>query len=106
MSVLRKIDAMHKLFGISPGKRCGDCQHLRTYQQGQRRWFKCELYGTSASVATDWVKKWDACGLFDKPAPKGYRQIIKTLTNDPKKIMPIMGQIDMFGGIVDGHQTD
>lgn len=102
--VLRKIDAMHKLFGTTPGKRCGDCPHLRTYQHGQRRWFKCVVYGTSASIATDWVKKWEACGLFDKPVPKGYRQIIRTLTNDPKKILPVEGQIDMFGGVTNDRQ--
>lgn len=101
--VVRKIAAMHKLFGVTPGQKCGDCPHLRTYQHGYTRWFKCEIYGTSASVSTDWVKKWQACGLFNKPAPKGYTSIIRTLTSEPKKIMPVEGQIDMFGGVTGEH---
>ena len=96
----RKIHAMHRLFGVTEGKKCGDCPHLLTYKQGDRRWFKCRLYGTSASIATDWVKKWTACGLFDKPAPKNHRAIIRTLINDPKRILPVEGQIDMFEGDV------
>lgn len=94
--ILRKIDAMHKLFGVTPGKKCGECHHLTTYQQGLRRWFKCDIYGQPSSVATDWRKKWQACGLFDRPAPKGYRKIIKTITRKPSEMLPIDGQIDMF----------
>ena len=95
----RKIAAMHKLFGVTPGQKCGDCPHLLTFRQS-RSWFKCEIYGDTRS---DWVKKWPACGLFNKPAPKGYRSIIRTLMSDPKKIMPVEGQIDMFGGLTDGN---
>ena len=91
----RKIAAMHKLFGTTPDKRCGECPHLRTHQHGMRRWFKCEIYGESASVSTDWVKKWPACGLFDKPAPNGYTSIIRTLKSDPKRFEPVEGQIPM-----------
>lgn len=101
--VLRKIDAMHKLFGVTPGEKCGDCVHLCSFRQS-RSWFKCAIYGNTRSVSSDWVKKWPACGLFNKPAPKGYRQIIRTLTNDPKKILPVEGQIDMFGGVTNDRQ--
>lgn len=91
----RKIAAMHKFFGTTPDKKCGDCPHLHTYRHGTKRWFKCEIYGESASVSTDWVKKWLACGLFDKPAPKGYTSIIRTLKSDPKRFEPVEGQIPM-----------
>lgn len=96
----RKIEAMHKLFGITPGQKCGDCPHLRIYEQS-RRWYKCSIYGCTRSASSDWAKKWQACGLFGKPAPKGYTSIIKTLLSDPKKLLPVEGQIDMFGGTVE-----
>lgn len=95
-----RIDAMHKLFGVTPGEKCRDCPHLLTYEHGRRRWFKCSIYGTSPSTASDWAKKWPACGLFDKPAPKGYQKLIKMIKSDSKKIMPIEGQIDIFGGVI------
>lgn len=98
----RKIEAMHKLFGVTPGQKCGDCPHLLTFKQS-RSWFKCEIYGDTRSVSSDWVKKWPACGLFNKPAPKGYTSIIRTLMRDPKKIMPVEGQLDIFGGVTDGN---
>lgn len=91
----RKIAVMHKLFGITEGMKCGDCVYLLTFQQS-RRWFKCSVYGCTHSVSSDWTKKWTACGLFNKPVPKGYSSIIRTLRNNPKKIEPVDGQIDIF----------
>lgn len=61
---LRKIDAMHHLFGEIEGKRCADCEHLckKTYN---KTYYKCECYGESNSEATDWAKSWTACGLIE-----------------------------------------
>lgn len=61
---LRKIDVMHHLFGKVEGKRCADCPHLckNVYN---RTYYKCDCYGQSNSVATDWAKSWTACGLID-----------------------------------------
>lgn len=97
----RKIAAMHQLFGVDPkGRVCGECQHL-CYNEQSRRWYKCHIYGNTASASSDWAKKWLACGMIDRPAPSGrnYRAIIRVLTNDPKPLEPLEGQIDMFGGI-------
>ena len=62
---IRKIDLMHQKFGVCPGKRCGDCSNMVEHMY-DKKYYKCRHYGLSASEATDWVKKWDACGLFDK----------------------------------------
>ena len=65
-TTVKKIDAMHMLFGTCADRKCADCDHLcsRIYD---RRYYKCELYGDSASEATDWAKSWTACGLIDDP---------------------------------------
>lgn len=86
---LRKIDAMHNLFGESPGKKCRDCPHLfrRTYD---RTYFKCEVYGASCSAATDWAQGWNACGLIDGDHWRWYqiRQrhscVVNMLKHEPK----------------------
>lgn len=68
--VLRKIDAMHERFGIGIGQ-CGDCPHFRSFLLG-KRYFKCAVYGITHSEATDWRKKFTACGLIDKEKPDRY----------------------------------
>jgi len=45
-----------------PDTQCRSCQHLIC--GGRIRFFKCALYGDSASEATDWRKKWPACGAY------------------------------------------
>ena len=62
--MLRKIEAMHSLFGTDPSHRCADCDHLCSHLYN-RRYYKCEIYGDSNSEATDWAKSWVACGLID-----------------------------------------
>ena len=100
---LRKIDAMHNLFGESPGKKCRDCPHLfrRTYD---RTYFKCEVYGASCSAATDWAQSWNACGLIDGDHWRWYqiRQrhscVVNMLKHEPKGLKlheECEGQINM-----------
>jgi len=62
--MLRKIDKMQALFGVTPGKKCRDCNHLKG---GVNEYRKCECYGDSSSEATDWALRYDACGLWNKP---------------------------------------
>lgn len=86
---LRKIDAMHNLFGESPGKKCRDCPHIfrRTYG---RTYFKCEVYGASCSAATDWAQSWNACGLIDGDHWRWYQIrkrhscVVNMLKHEPK----------------------
>lgn len=62
---LRKIDLMQKHFGVCNGHTCGECSNLveGTYHGKTLR--KCKVYGLTHSEATDWAKRWLACGMFN-----------------------------------------
>ena len=92
----RKIDAMHKEFGVADGKKCGECPWLHLYRGYGKAWWKCSAYGNSNSEATDWRKKWPACGLIDKSI-NGLVPMVKRLKHFPKSEpeQPIEGQIRM-----------
>jgi len=63
---LRKSEFMWYMHGKREDKKCGECGHLITEgsEKGPTVYFKCDLYGTSSSEATDWRKKYIACGLW------------------------------------------
>ena len=88
-----KIDAMHRQYGKVEGKKCGDCVNLIERQYGNK-YFKCAVYGMSCSTATDWAKKWTACGMFGKEFnPDNHRALsIKVPDNEP-----MSNQIEMEG---------
>lgn len=58
---------MHALYRVAAGHTCGQCVHLVTYHQSST-WFKCTLTVQTASSATDWRKRWPACGAFEPAA--------------------------------------
>ena len=66
MNPSRKIELMHELFGRSDGRRCGECSNLVCGRYHDRILRKCKVYGFTHSEASDWVKRWEACGLFCK----------------------------------------
>jgi len=75
MSIIKKIEAMHKQYGITDGKKCGDCVNLIERQYGNK-YFKCAVYGMSCSTSTDWAKKYQACGMFNvEVTPDKHRAI-------------------------------
>ena len=61
----RKIDLMHQRFGTTPGKTCGECSNMIEHRY-DKKYYKCRHYSLGASEASDWRKKYDACGLFNK----------------------------------------
>lgn len=64
----RLID-MHAMYGHGPeDKTCGQCAHLSEYQPGNAKFFKCNVSGPTRSSASDWRKKWEACGRFTQGA--------------------------------------
>lgn len=65
MRATRKIDLMHKHFGRCQGHTCGECSNLQEHLW-DKVYRKCAVYGISASEATDWAKRWEACGMFCK----------------------------------------
>lgn len=65
MSALRKIDRMHALFGLQDGHTCGECSN---FVRGKYRGMmiqKCKVYGMTHSTASDWAKRYPACGMFN-----------------------------------------
>lgn len=63
---LRKIDLMHKFFGICEGHTCGECSNLVHVRANDRPLTKCKVYGQTNSAASDWAKRYQACGMFNK----------------------------------------
>ena len=64
---LRKIDLMHRQFGMCDGHVCGECSNLVSAQAGKRPIYKCRVYGDTSSAASDWARRWLACGKFNQP---------------------------------------
>lgn len=86
MVIGRKIDAMHAEYGYGGGT-CKDCIHLqRMTQRSGKVYYKCELYGDSASEATDWRVGYLACGMINKPLPALYTPMIDVLKRAPRKL--------------------
>lgn len=59
------IQVMYDLFGRDEKHKCKECSNLERLSEGSSR-FKCKVWGYSASSASDFRKKWDACGKFNK----------------------------------------
>lgn len=56
---------MRSKFGKGPeGATCGQCEHLFVAGRPGKKFFKCDVYGASRSEASDFRKKWAACGKF------------------------------------------
>ena len=93
----RKIEAMHRIFGEIPDKRCEDCTNLRKYYYRGINLRKCTVYGETNSEASDWRKKYVACGMFNRDWHGN--DIIRTLTATPRKaeqMIPLEGQMTMM----------
>ena len=89
----RKIDAMHREYGQDAAHKCADCLNLCIYVTSNHTQYKCMAYGASASAATDWAKRWTACGLYGKPLPAEHVPLIKRLTSTKQQEKPIDGQM-------------
>lgn len=90
---MKKIDAMHHFYGYGNGL-CGECPHF-VRRQYDKTYFKCSVYGTSHSEASDWRKSYIACGLIDKPFPADEKRIIERVTRDQRQEEQLLGQIRM-----------
>lgn len=94
---MKKIDLMYATFGIDPQcRRCKDCSCLVRVTPTSRAYYKCSVYGESASEATDWAGKWTACGRFGKPLEPGEYSALMAKGNARKPAEgPLPGQIRM-----------
>lgn len=62
----RKIDLMHKMFGERTGRSCGECSNLAKGRYHDKMLRKCSVYGLTHSEASDWVLRYEACGMFNQ----------------------------------------
>ena len=53
-------------YGRAEGRKCGDCARLVAHGKN-RTVYKCSMARVSCSAATDWRKKWEACGKWKQP---------------------------------------
>lgn len=84
--MLRKIDAMHAIYGTDPeGRRCKDCPFLLRSTPTERTYYKCSVYGISSGPGTDWTRRNAACGLIDKPFPEDETRILDRIKHAPRK---------------------
>lgn len=61
-----RLALMYRTFNRDERHKCGDCAHLLVHAHGEKRYFKCQYYKMSCGAATDWRKKWVACGKWEK----------------------------------------
>lgn len=104
--MLRKIDAMYKLYGCVSWRSCRDCPYLIGYEYNGRHYYKCKAYGDSNSEATDWRLYYHACGLIVMGIPTDHVPVIERLKHEKRGCndRPVEGQITMFEE--DDHATD
>lgn len=98
MMALRKIDLMHRQFGKCDGHTCGECSNLVEGRYHDKILRKCKVYGMTHSEATDWAKRWLACGLFNKPwGDKTVMRLVHPSRKDKEEMQntPLEGQISM-----------
>lgn len=63
---LRKQYLMQKIFGVCGGHTCGECSNLVEWRYHDKTLRKCKVYGMTHSAASDWAKRYLACGMLNK----------------------------------------
>ena len=96
-----KVARIRSVYGSGPdGKRCKTCAWL-VYHMRDRTWYKCRVYGTSHSDATDWCLSNPACGMYaeeETELPKDFRTVMEIYRRVPPprpREPEIEGQISM-----------
>lgn len=99
--MMRKIELMHYLFGVVSDHKCEECQHLIKGRYNTQFFRKCCVYGATHSEASDWRKKWVACGLFNKEWNGGeiirVSKMYQSMQRKVEDSKPMMGQISFWG---------
>lgn len=105
--MLRKIDAMHALFGAAHGATCKLCPHITSYRYNGRNIYKCKAYGNTRSEATDWRLWYPACMLIFVNLKKDHVPVFDRLQHgacgSDGGIIP--GQLTMFEEETDGQRS-
>lgn len=91
----KKIELMHQLFGETPGHICAECDNFCSGRYHDKILRKCEVYGLTHSEATDWAKRYPACGHFNKELDGRPVIEIKKRMKRQKPVEQVFGQIGM-----------
>lgn len=96
--MLRKIEMMHKLFGVNKKNLCKDCEHLIQVTKCSKRLYKCTIYGNTDSEASDWKIHNIACGLAPNNQYNGRNviELVKRQSKPKRPLEPIPGQMKLF----------
>lgn len=60
------LEYMQRRFGMTDKGICRNCCHCLTRRPAGKVIHKCEVYGNSNSMATDFPVSFFGCGLFNK----------------------------------------
>ena len=93
---LRKLALMHQQFGVCYGRTCGECSNLVSGRYRGRILRKCKVYGLTHSEASDWAKRWVACGMLN--GIYAGRPIIELVRGKKVAEDTLENQISLLGG--------
>lgn len=96
--MIRKIELMHRLFGVKPDEKCKNCSNMISGRYHDKILHKCTVYGCTHSEASDWRLKYVACGMFNTEY-KGSDVIrFRIVDNVPQDVssQQMEGQISIF----------
>jgi len=94
---LRKLELMHRMFGKDEAHTCGECKNMVEGRYRSRTLRKCRVYGLTHSEASDWAKRWTACGKFNSEyAGMPIIELVRPNRTDlPVRDDPREGQLSM-----------
>ena len=93
---IRKIDLMHRMFGVCEGHKCGDCSNMVEHRYN-KVYRKCTVYGVSSSESTDWAKRWTACGMFNQEyTGTEIKRIVRRGSGEKEPEEPMEGQMNYW----------
>lgn len=96
---IRKIELMYRVFGKCEGHTCGECNNFCSGRYHDKIVRKCEVYGLTHSEASDWAKRWTACGKFNQEyTGRPIIEMVKHNSSKPKEPEPpLEGQVFLEG---------
>jgi len=84
---------MYELFEKTEQQICGDCKHFNRAVYRGAKFNKCDIYGWSHSIASDFRVNWTACGHFNKDKPPFETRSVMETYRPSKEQENIDGQI-------------
>ncbi len=95
---LSKIKVMHSRYGKKEGHKCATCCNLlKNELRSGKTYYKCKVYGMSCSTSTDWVKSYEACGMYNVEYEPDQRRALNIREKETKINKDILdGQITLM----------